>query len=71
MLNVWVTQGGAVTGLMVILALQFLTPYFAYIPKASLAAIISGSVIFMVDPKIILPLWRSKSKAIRLIGSGD
>ncbi|XP_021956171.1 sodium-independent sulfate anion transporter [Folsomia candida] len=52
--------GGLYTGIMVLLALQFLTPYFFFIPKASLAAVITCSVIFMVDPWIILPLWRSK-----------
>ncbi|CAG7833194.1 unnamed protein product [Allacma fusca] len=52
--------GGFVTGMMVILALQFLTPYFFYIPKASLASVVCCSVIFMVDLKIIRPMWKSK-----------
>ncbi|XP_035715824.1 sodium-independent sulfate anion transporter isoform X2 [Folsomia candida] len=52
--------GGLVTGAMVILALRFLTPYFYYIPKASLAAVIVCAVIFMVDLDVIKPMWRSK-----------
>ncbi|OXA63698.1 Sodium-independent sulfate anion transporter [Folsomia candida] len=53
-------EGGLVTGAMVILALRFLTPYFYYIPKASLAAVIVCAVIFMVDLDVIKPMWRSK-----------
>jgi len=45
---------------MVLLALQFLTPYFFYIPKASLASVISCCVCFMVDPFILRPMWKSK-----------
>ena len=45
---------------MVLLALQFLTPDFYYIPKAALASVITSSVIFMVEPDIVMPLWRSK-----------
>lgn len=52
------------TGAMVILALRFLTPYFYYIPKASLAAVIVCAVIFMVDLDVIKPMWRSKSEQI-------
>lgn len=51
------------TGLLVILALLFLTPYFSYIPKASLAAIIIAAVIFMVEVKVVKPMWRAKSKS--------
>ena len=32
------------TGSMVLLALRFLTPYFYYIPKASLAAVIGKEI---------------------------
>jgi sodium-independent sulfate anion transporter 11 len=53
---------GLITGSLVILALEFLTPYFLYIPKASIAAVICVSCLFMVNPYIMLPLWRSKSE---------
>ncbi|CAG7835167.1 unnamed protein product [Allacma fusca] len=52
--------GGLVTGVLVILALQFLTPYFFFIPKPSLAAVIVCAVIFTVDLNIIYPMWKSK-----------
>ncbi|CAL8073740.1 unnamed protein product [Orchesella dallaii] len=52
--------GGVYTGVMVLLALQFLTPYFYFIPKASLASVITCCVAFMVDPWILMPMWRSK-----------
>ena len=55
--------GGIVTGTMVILALRFLTTYFYFIPKASLASVIITAVIFMVDVDVIKPMWRSKSES--------
>ncbi|XP_012273591.1 sodium-independent sulfate anion transporter [Orussus abietinus] len=53
-------MGGLYTGLLVILALLFLTPYFSYIPRATLAAIIIAAVIFMVEVKVVKPMWRTK-----------
>ncbi|XP_055903768.1 sodium-independent sulfate anion transporter-like [Eupeodes corollae] len=47
-------------GSIVILALTFLTPYFYYIPKATLAAVIIAAVIFMIQYNVIVPMWRSK-----------
>jgi sodium-independent sulfate anion transporter 11 len=55
--------GGIVTGTMVILALRFLTTYFYFIPKATLASVIVCAVIFMVDVTVIKPMWRSKSES--------
>lgn len=52
--------GGIYTGTLVIIALLFLTPYFSYIPKTSLAAIIIAAVIFMVEVKVVKPMWRTK-----------
>ncbi|KAJ6637371.1 Sodium-independent sulfate anion transporter, partial [Pseudolycoriella hygida] len=52
--------GGLYTGLLVILALLFFTPYFAFIPKSTLAAVIIAAVVFMVEVKVIKPMWRSK-----------
>ncbi|KAH8263339.1 hypothetical protein KR044_007579 [Drosophila immigrans] len=47
-------------GLVVVLALSFLTEYFCFIPRAVLAAILISAVIFQVQYQIILPMWRSK-----------
>lgn len=52
--------GGLYTGIIVILALLFFTPYFFYIPKAALAAIIIAAVVFMVELRVVKPMWRSK-----------
>ncbi|XP_017890431.1 sodium-independent sulfate anion transporter [Ceratina calcarata] len=52
--------GGIYTGTLVIIALLFLTPYFGYIPKTTLAAIIIAAVIFMVEVKVVKPMWRTK-----------
>lgn len=47
---------------MTFLALSFLTPYFYYIPKASLAAVLISAVIFMIDWSIITVLWKGSSE---------
>lgn len=47
---------------MVILALQFFTQYFEFIPKSALAAIIISAILFMVEYNVIKPMWRAKSK---------
>eukprot|EP00095_Tigriopus_kingsejongensis_P006119 maker-scaffold98_size375582-snap-gene-1.13 protein:Tk06119 transcript:maker-scaffold98_size375582-snap-gene-1.13-mRNA-1 annotation:"sulfate transporter " len=52
--------GGIFTGILVILACAFLTPFCGYIPKSSLAAVIISAVIFVVDIEILLPIWRAK-----------
>lgn len=52
--------GGLYTGVLVILALLFFTPCFFYIPKASLAAVIIAAVVFMVEVRVVKPIWRSK-----------
>lgn len=46
-----------------ILSLQYFTPYFYYIPKASLAAVIIAAVVFMVEFHVVKPMWRTKSKS--------
>ncbi|XP_037952180.1 sodium-independent sulfate anion transporter [Teleopsis dalmanni] len=48
------------TGVIVIIALLYLTPAFYYIPKATLAAIIVAAVIFMIQYRVIKPMWRTK-----------
>lgn len=48
-------------GIIVIIALQFFTPYLVYIPKAALAAVIIAAVVFMVELQVVKPMWRTKS----------
>ncbi|XP_049817178.1 sodium-independent sulfate anion transporter [Aethina tumida] len=57
---------GLYTGLLVMLALLFFTPYFYYIPKATLAAVIIAAVVFMVEVKVVKPMWRSKKSDLIL-----
>ncbi|XKL60739.1 hypothetical protein PGB90_007796 [Kerria lacca] len=52
--------GGLYTAVLVILGLLFFTPYFEYIPKASLAAVIIAAVVFMVEVRVVKPIYRSK-----------
>ncbi|GLG95345.1 uncharacterized protein GBIM_02332 [Gryllus bimaculatus] len=54
------TFAGFYTGLLVILSLLFFTPYFQFIPKTSLAAIIIAAVIFMVEVHVVVPMWKTK-----------
>ena len=56
-------MGGIYTGALVILCLAFLMPYCAFIPKASLSAVIMTAVIFSVEYEVVLPIWSSKSKS--------
>ncbi|XP_064635425.1 sodium-independent sulfate anion transporter-like isoform X4 [Lineus longissimus] len=50
--------GGIFTGALVMLALAFLTPWFYYIPKATLGAVIIAAVIQMVDFGILKKMWK-------------
>ncbi len=59
--------GSIWTGALVILALGLLMPYCAYIPKASLAAVIITAVIFSVEYHVLKPLWISKSKFLTIL----
>ncbi|KAG5889883.1 hypothetical protein JTB14_032782 [Gonioctena quinquepunctata] len=58
--------GGLYTSILVITALLFFTPYFYFIPKAALAGIIIAAVIFMVEVKVVKPMWRSKKTDLLL-----
>ncbi|KAK7870326.1 hypothetical protein R5R35_003714 [Gryllus longicercus] len=51
---------GVYTGIIVLLSLHFFTPYFYFIPKASLAAVIIAAVVFMVEFHVVKPMWRTK-----------
>lgn len=52
--------GGVYCGALVLLALGFMMPFCAYIPKATLAAVIITAVIFSIEYEVIRPMWRSK-----------
>ncbi|XP_003740509.1 sodium-independent sulfate anion transporter [Galendromus occidentalis] len=52
-------MGGLFTGLVVLSALAFFSPYFKFIPKATLAAIIITSVIFMIHYEDVGIIWRT------------
>ncbi|KAL5283353.1 SLC26A11.2 family protein [Megaselia abdita] len=53
-------MGNIYTAIIVLLSLQFFTPCFKYIPKATLAAIIVAAVIFMIEIKVYHKVWRTK-----------
>ncbi|XP_063473407.1 sodium-independent sulfate anion transporter isoform X3 [Symphalangus syndactylus] len=52
--------GGLVTGVLVLLSLDYLTSLFYYIPKSALAAVIIMAVAPLFDTKIFRTLWRVK-----------
>ncbi|XP_055700646.1 sodium-independent sulfate anion transporter [Phlebotomus papatasi] len=56
--------GGVYTGALVLLALGLLTPYFHYIPRAALSAVIISAVIFMIEYEVIRPLWRCSRREL-------
>ncbi|KAL4240737.1 hypothetical protein ACF0H5_001525 [Mactra antiquata] len=55
---------GVMTGGVILLSLQFLTPLFKYIPKSALSAVIISAVIQMVDYEILLKFWRIQKIAL-------
>ncbi|KAK4874464.1 hypothetical protein RN001_013824 [Aquatica leii] len=50
---------GIYAGSIILLALSFLTPYFYYIPKSTLAAVVISAVVFMIDVEIVPKLWKT------------
>ena len=56
--------GGLYTGALVLLAITVLTPYFYFIPKSCLAAVIICAVIFMIEVHLMKLVWRSRSKSL-------
>ena len=56
------TFGGVYTGILVLLTLGVLMPACAYIPKATLAAVIITAVIFSVEHHVIKPMWQASSE---------
>lgn len=45
-------MAGLYSSIMTVLSLSLLTPYFYYIPKATLASVLVIAVIFMVRPGV-------------------
>ncbi|KYN18806.1 Sodium-independent sulfate anion transporter [Trachymyrmex cornetzi] len=55
-------MGGLYTGILILLALRLLTPYFYFIPKASLSAVIICAVIYMIEYEVVKLMWKSSKK---------
>ncbi|XP_030369900.1 sodium-independent sulfate anion transporter isoform X2 [Scaptodrosophila lebanonensis] len=55
-------MAGIYTGVIVLSALSILTPYFQYIPKSALSAVLISAVVFMVDLTPVRDLWKSNKK---------
>ncbi|XP_017878927.1 sodium-independent sulfate anion transporter-like [Ceratina calcarata] len=55
-------MAGIYVGTMTLLALSFLTPYFYYIPRTTLAAVLISAVVFLIDLKILRLLWKGSKK---------
>ncbi|XP_026317607.1 sodium-independent sulfate anion transporter-like isoform X2 [Hyposmocoma kahamanoa] len=55
---------GFYTGIIVLLTLALLTPYFYFIPRAALASVIICAVLQMVDIAIIKRLWASSKMGL-------
>ncbi|XP_046406377.1 sodium-independent sulfate anion transporter-like isoform X1 [Ischnura elegans] len=53
---------GLYTGTLIMLALGFLTPYFYYIPRATLSAVLICAVMFMADFGIYKKLWQTSKQ---------
>ncbi|XP_017083546.1 sodium-independent sulfate anion transporter [Drosophila eugracilis] len=49
-------------GIIVLLALSYLSPYFNYIPEATLAAILICSIFTLLDFKLPIRLWRDSKR---------
>jgi SulP family sulfate permease len=52
----WVSSVAATLG--VIIALLFLTPYIAYIPKSALSALVISAVMLLFNPGQVFSLWK-------------
>ncbi|KOX79687.1 Sodium-independent sulfate anion transporter [Melipona quadrifasciata] len=55
-------MGGLYTGILILLALSLLTPYFYFIPKASLSAVIICAVIYMIEYQVVKLIWKTSKK---------
>lgn len=57
------TVSSAVTGVLVLIAVTFLTEVFRYIPKAVLAAVLIAAMFLMVEFKEAYHIWKTKRKS--------
>ncbi|XP_063235375.1 sodium-independent sulfate anion transporter-like isoform X2 [Bacillus rossius redtenbacheri] len=55
-------MGGLYTGILIVLALSLLTPYFYFIPRATLSSVIICAVIFMVEVSTVSALWKTSKR---------
>ncbi|XP_023935120.2 sodium-independent sulfate anion transporter-like [Bicyclus anynana] len=53
---------GLYSGIITLLALNYLTQYFFFIPKACLSSVLICAVIFMIDVSGLLELWRASRR---------
>ncbi|CAB3239026.1 unnamed protein product [Arctia plantaginis] len=58
---------GAYSGIITLLALIFLTQYFYYIPKACLSSVLICAVIFMIDYRTVVRLWRRDRQELAVL----
>ncbi|XP_034939348.1 sodium-independent sulfate anion transporter-like [Chelonus insularis] len=61
-------MAGIYSGTMALLALGFLTPYFGFIPKATLSAVLISAVVFLIDVNILRILWKSSKRDMVIVG---
>lgn len=57
---------GIYSGSIILLALSFLTPFFYYIPRSTLAAVLICAVLNLIDYEIVIKLWKCNSKYLKL-----
>ncbi|XP_076752671.1 sodium-independent sulfate anion transporter isoform X1 [Xylocopa sonorina] len=55
-------MAGLYTGILILLAVTLLTPYFYFIPKASLSAVIICAVIYMIEYQVVKLIWKTSKK---------
>nr|CAD7425286.1 unnamed protein product [Timema monikensis] len=53
--------------ILIVLALSLLTPYFYFIPRATLSSVIICAVLFMVEVGMVSTMWKSNSENISSI----
>jgi len=58
---------GLYSGTVIVLALSLLAPYFYYIPRTTLAAVLIAAVSFMIDWKILNTLWKCNKRDLFLV----
>ncbi|CAG4990763.1 unnamed protein product [Colias eurytheme] len=57
---------GFYSGLITLLALNFLTQYFFFIPKACLSSVLICAVVFMIDINVVFNLWKGSKRELAI-----